>query len=596
MDDADNALTSDASIHKDEPPTEHEIADWSFSTCQMLSPVSPEVMNVDIQHPNWLGTSEKTSGRHENDRLLRLCSRYIFRDLATREQKSRRVRIFQKNAPATLLKECQEKTCFERDEILTGPNPGLEEEIQKALKEPVHKVTMSSMVERSYRQLNQAFSSETSDAIVVRDIFLGFSRNFSISELHFTLPTVDNAVSDSSSSTDVQVNDANVLRIVISYRDTTAKNGYILNIETTFWPSVLATIAHLCSTTGHSHFALWTDQILSRRKPSAAMRWVSSGVLPYMMFPVVYVMRSVKQLKLDLKRMWISVEHLAAALCHGIIHCGPPLESEQLPFEWSIVSDTDQSSDDGTQLTWMFGMGCQLKAAVTKLASVIMCGMVRNKAMSWMSDAQDLIDWACSVSSTSLRSGFLHTFTCEECMYPRGYNHTHRYAAIINSCARIVTHLPVDSKGRDVDVDNLLVNSAHPRFDVPALIFNYLGRKWDGTREWVAESCLWGSGEDDTLWVKKKDVMRKMKVLVPLNEKRKGPGQGRSVAVIQFCERIDSKYVPISLGSHVVMVGYLLVGLLDVQKGGAQSKGRMDETILAVFSFQNVVIIRGPVE
>lgn len=356
---------------------------------------------------------------------------------------------------------------------------------------------------------------------IASDIDLGFSRAFQIDEDALAdLPYVADAVREPQLPPGGQ----QPLSLVISYRHTVPKGGRILNIHPEHWGHVLGTIKVVCQQAGRSCVRLWTDQILSSRKPAGPLRWVSCGILPYTIYPVLFVWREPTSqqsnhilLREDLRRMWISIEHLAASLGQGIIHCGDALTEDQLPLEWPTTYFSVGSQSYPSLATWMVGKGMLIHSVVRKVCGAIMCGLVRNKQLSWVDDAQDIIDWACAIVSTTTDKDLGHSYECEDCKWPTGYTSGHRLGALLSSS--LVVDFAECSQG--------ISSKSYPRLDIPALELSINGKGWDGFREWIPESALWGY-EFDQIQHTCKKVTRLTNGLVT------SPGGVRAIAILQF--------------------------------------------------------------
>ncbi|KAI0561491.1 hypothetical protein FGB62_80g01 [Gracilaria domingensis] len=436
-----------------------------------------------------------------------------------------------------------QKTCY-RKEDLSIPRPPSSSRIYIDNGVP-------DAVRRSLSALTDA--TDLYGAEVIDDVQLGFSKPISLQELrapNAQLPLVADCIPTNKTSS--APSQENVLSVVVSYRHTTEKRGYILNVNENAWRNIASSASKLCEAAGRTAVRLWTDQILSCRKPAAALRWVSSGVLPYAIYPVLYLHSDAAQLRRDLRRMWISVEHLMAAFGQGLVHVGHALEEDELPLEWPTTFVSVQR-----EVNWMVGLGLKLDACVLKLCSALMCGLVRNKEMSWPGDAQDLLDWASAITCSLLHRDIAHSFDCDDCRVPLGFTSRQRLITLYSTAIVINPHDP-----------EVLRNETHPRLDVPALSLEYEGRTWDGFREWVPESCLWGLKRDET----KEDtslIMKETKALVMSH------GGSRAVAIVQFCK--------IATQENVLITAYLLVGLIEVRRGARRARVEWSKRFWPVF-------------
>lgn len=530
-------ITADHAVQRPSPVEARPVpvSQWTTSTYELSTSRNGE-LQVHIDHPNNMGTNESNGLPAEKARFERFRSFYISRELhnaATGQTSGMASSMFRRYVPSAFLEKSRQKTCYHQEEDnlpFFSPSPQ---------QTPVH---TDNGVEHAAQNAKSALdlAANTYGPRVIADIQLGFSVPFPLDKLRdpkIPLPTVaDSVVDDPATFPSEQI-----LSLVVSYRHATPKQGYIMNIENTTWPSIANMAAKLADAAGYIAVRFWTDQILSSRKPSATLRWVSSGVLPYAIYPVLYVHSDASELHRNLRRMWISVEHLMAAFGQGIVHCGEALEEDQLPLEWPA-----EFMDSISGMTWMLGLGRPLHLCVRKLCSAIMCGLTRNKEMSWPNDAQDLLDWASSITSAPLFKDIYHSFDCHDCRAPFGYTSGQRFMALLSSAIDIQPTQPED-----------VLNSTHPRLDVPAVSFEYDGRTWDGFREWIPESCLWGLKEDelrDTV----AQLTQQTRVLVTYY------GGPRAVAVLQF-------YWPIEQESKL-LTAHLLVGLTQMSRNARRAK------------------------
>lgn len=495
-----------------------------------------------VDHPNNLGTSIETGEEAEKARLTRSRAHFISEDMhvAALRKRGMRLSLFQCMDNTSFLQRCRDKKCFRRDAIDVAPAP-------PPSRNPEPSDSIRFFVQSS--AIAVKIAADIYGKMTMADIELGFTCLFAATDHIPDLPCVADVSFASPRPPDVSV-----LSLVVSYRHSTPKNGRILNIEPERWSHLLETIAMLCRTAECSHFRIWTDQMLSSRKPEGSLRWVSSGILPYTMHPVLYVPDTVSAISADLQRMWISIEHLVASLGQGIIHAGPPLPRADLPLEWLTLYTELES--EGIHATWMAGLNLPPHSVVRRLCGAIMCGLVRQKQLSWASDAHEIVDWATLISSSLLFRDIGHTFDCADCRTPEGFTSGNRLMCITSSALRF------DSASADDDI-----SESHPRLDVPLVRFNLEGRSWDGFREWAPESCLWGADVDD-LRSTRQHFLRRTKCIA-LSD-----GTDRAVAVLQYCDEIEN--------SSLLNVAHLLVGLVDCRRNGRVGKAMWSKRFWAV--------------
>lgn len=515
-----------------------QASDWTISAYTLTSGSASSSPSVRISHPNELGTSVDKGAVVEHARFARSTRRYVSRDMHIA---ANRPACFPPFAPIIRLtmneqlrEQSRQKICFRRDEPTAYEFPSLHTPASPALGEEL--TFYLECATNAVSHANQLYG-----AAVASDIDLGFSRAFHIGEVVLAeLPHVVDAVCESQTP----LGREQTLSLVISYKHTVPKSGRILNICPGDWGPVLNTIKAVCQKAGCTWIRLWTDQILSSRKPTGALRWVSSGILPYMVYPVLFVWRKPNAdqrphtiLREDLRRMWISIEHLSASLGQGIIHCGDALHEDELPLEWPTTFISIETPSRTPLVTWMIGHGMPIHLVVRKVCGAIMCGLVRNKQLSWVEDAHDIIDWACAISSAVSNNDISHSYDCEDCKRPAGYTSAHRLSGILSSS--IVIDLTGGYQGT--------LKESHPRLDVPALKLSMHGNSWDGFREWVPESAVWGQ-EVDQIQSTRKKFLRLTDGLIT------SPGGVRAIAVLQF--KMAAKE-----GVNVYNAACMLVGL-----------------------------------
>ncbi|CDF40968.1 unnamed protein product [Chondrus crispus] len=492
--------------------------DWTFSTYTLENGL------VHFEHPNNLGVTHDNGLPTESARCARFRQPYISKEMVRIYRRRSRfvTRLTCRQSDPDISAVAEGKMCFRRDEF-TAEQP---------VSSPVPTGTgdIPDMVRGSRAALADAtryFGPE-----LLSDMEKGFSRAFAADEEVPFLPSVEEAAGTLEGQGDEET-----LSLVVSYRHATKKQGYILNLDTAAWTPLHADVCALCRRAGCRKFRLWTDQILSFRKPRATLRWVSSGIFPYMVYPVYYVLSP--DVHADLARMWISIEHLSACFGQGLIHAGGPVAGQTAPKEW--VQTYVHMEEGCRSLTWMTGLKNEMYQVVRRVCGVIMCGLLRNKALSWPLDGQDIIEWASTITVSAMSPDLEHTFTCEDCERPAGYPSLSRLAGLISSASPI---FPQRAEGHSF-------SDTHPRPNVPALRLEIDGRSWDGFREWVPESCLWGAAEDN----RRDEAVRKGSKGIIVSE-----DGNRSVGVLQWEYR----------QGEGIIVAYLLVGL--VREEGA--KGR----------------------
>lgn len=318
--------------------------------------------------------------------------------------------------------------------------------------------------------------------------------------------------------------------------------------------------------------------MLAIRPPSGTMRWTSAAVLPYTLYPVLYVLpdENAPSPAADLSRMWIAIEHLAAAFGHGLIHTGNVLPDRRLPKEWptsyvSIVrrsesspaaarkrrslrrdlfapgavtdtDDTDLENQDRKHVvaTWVMASRLDMPQVVRKLVGVLMSGFVRNKSVRFAHDGQAVVEWASVIASSVTYGDIAHTYTCDDCRKSLGFSADVRILTLLGSALTIV---PLSG---NVCTDN----QTHPKINVPAVRVAINSRSWDGVREWLPECCLWGAEEDERndTW---RSVLSHTKAIVVSDGV--GPNS-RSLAILQLTLADTSE-------GNRLLVAYMLVGV-----------------------------------
>lgn len=540
---------------------------WPVSTYD-LSTSRRHGDQIHIDHPNDLGTTPASGASSERARLARFRALYIDRSMhAAATRPGVRHSLFRRFSPEPFLAQCRAKSCFHRDALADAPATLVS--AQAPVLNDTRRDSGGDGVKHFVARARAA-AAETEDlygAAVAADIRLGFSRAFGL-DAPAAMPSVVEACSAEDDAMSVG-GDEDTLFIVISYRHTTAKLGRILNIDAARWPRVRDSIHRLCKTAGVRRFRVWTDQILSSRKPVGDLRWVSSGVLPYAVYPVLYIAREVGEggggsgvvdghddagtageaanaavqasVSDDLQRMWIAVEHFAASLGQGVIHVGDALGDDALPPEWPTTYITVAQQGGGVAAeTWMIGLGVAGHGVVRRVAGAVMCGLARVKDVSWVSDAHDLIDWASTISSSFLFRDLVHSFDCADCKMPLGYTSGHRIMALISSCAPYSPAL----LGAGTGAEQFL-----PRLNLPAVSLRINSRSWDGFREWIPESCLWGTEADERKITRSLVTSNTQALLF-------SDGSLRALVVLQFKMLRE--------GGESAVLAYLLVGVSNL--------------------------------
>lgn len=564
-------------------------SDWALSVYRLTADL------IHIEHPNGLGVTESTGLAAETLRFRRFRCVYISRQMhqiAMHDLHGPNAFVFRRLAGSDFLTLCRRKRCFRREFLpprsSSSSNSGLSPSsyLPSSLRTSTSTVLPAvSFLKKSLSALRDAISLY-GDALMA-DVHLGFTRVIDLSEQLSELPFLDDMIAHPSATPIVPANpirsdsptlDVPVLSLVVSYRHVTASAGRLLNILPRQWPRLLATIHALCNHVGVSQFRLWTDQMLAVRPPSGTMRWTSAALLPYTVYPVLYVLPDddAPSPASDLSRMWIASEHLAAAFGHGLIHAGGILPESKLPKEWpssfvaiggsndgirdasrhlkrrNLESDpfysSSEAADDhgshdrdrkGVIATWVAASRLDMVLVVRKLVGVLLCGFVRNKSVRFAHDGQALVEWASVIASSVTYGDIGHTFSCDDCRKGLGFPADVRVLTLLGSALTIVP----------MSVGVLTDNETHARINVPAVRVTLNGRMWDGVREWLPECCLWGAEEDERneTW---RSVLSHTKAILASN----GPGpNARSLAILQLTLADP--------GHDGLLVAYMLVGV-----------------------------------
>lgn len=563
------------------------VSDWALSVYRLTSDI------VHIEHPNGLGVTQNTGLAAEALRFRRFRCVYISRQMhqiAMHDIHGPNAFVFRRIAASDFLTLCRRKRCFRREFLPPRPSAispaGLATPPQFSMPQRASSASVPpavSFIRRSNAAVRDA--ADLYGEALMADIHLGFTRLISVTEPLHQLPSLEQMIANpaaapilsqppSSLSSHL---DADVLSLVVSYRHVTPASGRLLNILPSQWPHVLATIHALCRHVGVTFFRLWTDQMLAVRAPSGTMRWTSAALLPYTLYPVLYVVpdENAPSPAADLSRMWIAIEHLAASFGHGLIHSGNVLSDRRLPKEWptayvSIVRTLDSAApirkrpsirrdlfagstatdNDDTDLeyrdrkhvvaTWVMSSRLDMPQVVRKLVGVLMSGFVRNKSVRFAHDGQAIVEWASVIASSVTYGDIGHTYTCDDCRKSLGFAADVRILTLLGSALTIV---PMSGS---VCTDN----QTHPKINVPAVRLTINSRSWDGVREWLPECCLWGAEEDERndTW---RSVLSHTKAIVVSNGA--GPNS-RSLAILQLTLSDSSE-------GNRLLVAYMLVGV-----------------------------------
>jgi hypothetical protein len=448
---------------------------WSVTTIESKHDARRDgLLYVKVIHPNDHESPDGDGGKaKEQMRLERKQSTYIYKemhDAITREKPTGfKGYLFRRNCPKRLARLCVEKRCFRREHAL---------EIEVASEEPA-KIFCPTDVDGELGAMFTDLSSRNLERLgpnLSEDILAGCSCPFP-SQAVFT-PDRDLRVTAASRKMQ-SMDQTSTITFAVSYRHKTAKNGLICNLEVPDLLDLMNEAAVLSKMMGFSAFRLWTDQILSSRKPDGHLKWVSSGVFPYSIFPVLYY--GAEDGLEDSGRLWLSIEHIAASTGAGLIPIGRRGASYPILSDWTgtYVRDTSR------RFRVYSGLTLNIFACMRKISAVIMLGLTRTKALSWPADRQDLLDWADVVTAGATYRDLEHTLSCEDCLKAVGYTAGHRMSALLSSCQVVA-----------VDSAEYSTNSNSQRLSVPSLSLAMDGRCWDGFREWVPEAALWGCQQE----------------------------------------------------------------------------------------------------
>lgn len=635
------ALTSSSlSLHASRviPP------DWDESIYRLSLDV------VHIEHPNALGTTDDTGLSAEALRFRRFRCVYISRAMHSSAKRDLgggpSSFMFRHIANSDFLALCRRKRCFRREFLPPRPPTSNSTSNQTTTSSSAaaaavaaaaaHRSGYFAVYGRTSKSSSSwmngyatdplpiiAFLNRALDALrqahvqygdaLMADVHLGFSRPISLDESFPRVPSIRQILARPAVRPCLARPDSGaVLLLAVSYRhvpiprsNNSNRSNHVflpnppntvrdraINISDAQWRATLRAARALCRHVGASAFRLWTDRLLAARAPPGTMRWATASILPFTLFPVLYIPPLDHTAVInDLRRMWLSVEHLAASFGHGIIVAGPPLPDDLRPPEWppsfhiipppldddhapqntsnSRASGTPRPEALGSTLgrknanvqhdmrlpaaTWIGSARLDVVYVVRRVVGAIMSGLLRNKEVRFAHDAQALIEWASVLSSSVTYGDIAHTFTCDDCRKSMGFSTDIRVITLLSSALTVAPIITAPTSPAatfsNPSGNNVVVaadNDAYPRVSVPALRLSLNGRSWHGLREWVPEACVWGAIEDecdDTI----RSVADHTKALLTSD------GGSSAIAVLQLS-------VPDTAPDRF-LVAYMLVGL-----------------------------------
>lgn len=592
--------------------------DWNESVYKLSDD------SVFISHPNNLGVSEASGYIDETLRFRQFRSVFISRSMhhIARNESHTPNAIFFRRLVATqdFLFICRRKRCFRKDFLPSRPesyshsvsnitptprryhqnynNYRVDDQVEN---DPSNDTNIN--VQRKCAFVNKYFvrsvnatekAREQYGEAIMSDVHLGFTRIFMLDEhIPSTPPTIHESVARPNAPF---LTTPSILSVAVSYRHTIyatrpPTRDKILNIRDEQWEAVVRIMRALCERSGARGFRLWTDRMYSARPPPGTMRWVTGSVLPFMMFPVVYVPDGQGDMS-SMRRMWLAVESMAANYGHGIIVAGDlqecfandstgGMDTVCTPMEWpntyeivtcsaesididdnyernqqqhkstttrrsrteneiEVVEVNDEQVEEIVVGAWFAACRMDIVYVVKRVIGMIMCGLLRNKVWNFAHDAQALIEWASVISSTVSYGDLGHTFTCDDCRKPMGFSTDVRIITLLSSCIP----LNVSPKLHEYQKPN---TDIFPLVSVPAINFAYNRHSWHGLREWVPETCMWGAEEDE-----------RPETIRSFHEHSRGiltsDGGPRALSIVQFAVVDD-------IGDRRVLVGYLIVSV-----------------------------------
>lgn len=357
---------------------------------------------------------------------------------------------------------------------------------------------------------------------------------------------------------DIDCDGASVMSLAVSYRHTTATGDRMLNISNGEWRRLLTLVHAACRSVGVTCFRLWTDQMLSARTPPGTLRWTCAALLPYTLYPSVYLPGPEGEAR-DLTRLWLSVERLCASYAHGVI------ASASCPPSGEVTGCGKRRG-----VAWTPGMRLEMPAAVRKVCGMLLCGFVRDKVVRFPHDGQALLELASTLCSSVAFGDIGHTFDCKDCARALGFSNDARVLAILSTCDSIrVSAGPFAATARHRGSTSAIGishgNGNRHNTDVtvligvPAIRMCLEGRTWHGMREWIPECCAWGAAEDERIdtWRSMIDNTKCIQIC---------DGTPRTLCILQLAVG--------DVGPGRELVGYMVVEV--VLSGRSKHVGRVD--------------------
>lgn len=356
------------------------------------------------------------------------------------------------------------------------------------------------------------------------DVELGFTRPIGRHETFVPIPCVKQLLATNVDHPAYAEED--VLSFAVSYRHDAAPGDRVINGSTEQWRTLLTVARAVCDRLDKPAFRLWTDQMLSARTPSGTLRWTAAALLPYTVHPTIYV-AGAAGFEADQRRLWLSLERLAASFGHGVLHADGSA-ALHLGREVAVTASKN--------VAWSSGLGLDMPLVVRKVCGAVMCGFARDKVVRFPHDGQAILEFAAVLSSSVTFGDIGHAIRCRDCTTLLGFSDDLRVLTLLSSCTT------VDKKPFCAAL------ARHPPMRVPALRLCMAGRTWDGFREWTAETAVWGAVEDSDSAVARALVSSTK----GLQFAHRGAGIGHfGTCVLQLCVA--------DCGNERVLVGFMAV-------------------------------------
>lgn len=221
------------------------------------------------------------------------------------------------------------------------------------------------------------------------------------------------------------------------------------------------------------YIRLWTDNShakqLARSKKKEHSKWIFHGLLPYAVFPVIWLSSGDETDKIS---MWCICEQI---LADGALGCLFSIEQPHKPC-FPLIGKQIYSNQLPAKAIKTVGDGLSINRSLSKLAAAIHSGVLDDTATYHIADAQELI----RLSYYMTRFGdvsMAHAVNCEKCLHATFREH-HGFITALHECC--------DLYREDGDKHlQLRVNRTRTPFSYPRVRARRGYVDWHGVREFA---------------------------------------------------------------------------------------------------------------